>query len=680
MCLTSCQTYSNWIQESPTLDLANDCSRFVTGYFEIISASAPHIYHSALVSTPKTSVVRKLYESHLHPFVRVVHGALISWDSNTATKTRPSHVEVAVWSQCGRFIAIAQHRTAMVDVLDSAALQRLQTLELPQGISTFWRALVFSPGGLVLTCSSHNSSDSGQELFVVSWDLQTGGTVSVIRQQVPDINTMGTPSVTYSIDGKMVGVFVWCFSSSTIFVYDVVSGVHVNSHSLSDPFSNGGPISNGLWAHGESFRFATAGRKAITIWEVGFAPGTTPVEVETLSIPHKVRSAVPLHNDYDNLTERVRFLPGSYRLAIAHDGRVLVWDVRNSKSLLSRTDIKCHPMMTFSSDGRFFACSTIWYEMYLWKESPTGYVLHEILASSTGRPDLLLSPNGESIVAFGDRTIRLWCTESFTTPPSSTSTEAPRRTGDFILDFSPDAALAAVVRREDNAVKVFDLTSGTPQLTIDAGAKVYGIKVTGSAVAIAGDRKVITWVLPTGDRVQNARVSVEDSARTINFISPGKGIVVTASISADLHHVALVTHAFPKFRRLYIYSASTEEYLGHHITSGSTPWFTPDGRDVWCAAGSGEAEVWTITRQGPSPPHGAPDVVDIEHPPVGYPWGSSRGYKTTNDGWVLGPDGKRLLMLPPPWQSYALRRVWNGRFLALLHGALLEPAILELDL
>ena len=52
------------IQESPTLDLAEDCFRFVTGYFEIISASSPHIYHSALVAAPKDSIVRKLYESH----------------------------------------------------------------------------------------------------------------------------------------------------------------------------------------------------------------------------------------------------------------------------------------------------------------------------------------------------------------------------------------------------------------------------------------------------------------------------------------------------------------------------------------------------------------------------------------------------------------------------------------
>ena len=50
-----------------------------------------------------------------------------------------------------------------------------------------------------------------------------------------------------------------------------------------------------------------------------------------------------------------------------------------------------------------------------------------------------------------------------------------------------------------------------------------------------------------------------------------------------------------------------------------------------------------------------------------------------NDQWILSPDGKLLLMLPPPWQSSALQRVWKGQFLVLLHGRLSEPVILKLE-
>ncbi|KAF9644121.1 hypothetical protein BDM02DRAFT_3065261, partial [Thelephora ganbajun] len=46
---------------SPTRDLVVDCLRFVMGFFEIISTSCSHIYHSALPLSPRKSVVRGLY-------------------------------------------------------------------------------------------------------------------------------------------------------------------------------------------------------------------------------------------------------------------------------------------------------------------------------------------------------------------------------------------------------------------------------------------------------------------------------------------------------------------------------------------------------------------------------------------------------------------------------------------
>ena len=130
------------------LDLANDCFRFVTGCFKTISTSSPHIYHSALVMAPKNSIVRKLYESHAQPFARVVRGVPMSWDASTAATSRSSALRLAVWSPCNRFIAIiCAGDTAPVDVLDSATLQQLQTLESPQGMPTYFRALVFSQIG-----------------------------------------------------------------------------------------------------------------------------------------------------------------------------------------------------------------------------------------------------------------------------------------------------------------------------------------------------------------------------------------------------------------------------------------------------------------------------------------------------------------------------------------------------
>ena len=665
--------YSVRIQESPTLDLVNDCFRFVTGYFEIIDASSQHIYHSALVVAPETSIVRKLYGSYAHPFTRIVRGATMSWDKNTATTIRPSGISLAVWSPCDRFIAIVWSGWTRIDVLDSATLQRLQTHQPALTLATVHETIVFSPDSRILSISRYLD----QWLHVDSWDLQTGGIASAIKWEGQGLSVVGNPSIAYSTNGKMVGVLCRydddanTANTADIFIFDVATGTHIHSHSL----NSGIPLSNDIWAHGESLRFATVDAKSITIWEVGFSSGTTPTEVETLPSPDDFDPTVPPEGG--NRTARVRLLSASCRLALNFRDKVLVWDIRNSKCLLDFTDTRLYPKMTFSSDGRFFACSTTESETYLWKESPAGYILHEILASSGPRSNPLLSPNGESIAVSNSSTIRLWRTTSFTVPPSNTLTRAPQHTGNFLLDFSPDGTLV-VVSTGDSVVTVLNLMSGVPQLTIDTGMVVYYLRVIGNTVVVIGTQEVIAWDLPTGDCVPDATMSLEDSAWRTDLSGQQLDQVLTATISSDFRYIAFATSNYPDDfdHHLSIYSASTGECLGHGNTEGSTLWFFPNGCDVWCSSGR-EAEVWRVDDerkvlelQG---------TVDVEHPPEGYPWTSSRGYRVTDDRWILDPDGKRLLMLPAPWQSDELNRVWKGKLLTLLHGGLSEPIILDVE-
>jgi len=129
-------------------------------------------------------------------------------------------------------------------------------------------------------------------------------------------------------------------------------------------------------------------------------------------------------------------------------------------------------------------------------------------------------------------------------------------------------------------------------------------------------------------------------------------------------------------------NGSTEMRLGDKLSVGKlTPWFAPGGCDLWLAGDDGKGGVVRVGVDGGK--EGLQELghqVDIEDPPEGYPWASSRGYWVTNDWWILGPSGKRLLMLPPHWQSSAkVERVWNGQFLALVHGGLTKPVILELN-
>ncbi|KAF9643439.1 hypothetical protein BDM02DRAFT_3065228, partial [Thelephora ganbajun] len=101
------------------LELASDCFRFVTGFFQVIEESAPHIYHSALLLSPQKSMVRRLYERHANPLTRIVHGLPVSWDPAIVTmETGYSLGRIATWSPCGRFIAIS-NRGSRAEILDA---------------------------------------------------------------------------------------------------------------------------------------------------------------------------------------------------------------------------------------------------------------------------------------------------------------------------------------------------------------------------------------------------------------------------------------------------------------------------------------------------------------------------------------------------------------------------------
>jgi len=273
----------------------------------------------------------------------------------------------------------------------------------------------------------------------------------------------------------------------------------------------------------------------------------------------------------------------------------------------------------------------------------------------------------------------------FYCPPPSISDPELQFPGNFVLDFSPDGMLVAIARKWGNTVTVLDLKSGVPQFTIDTRTGVCGLRVIGNTVVVVGGGGAITWNLSAGDFVPDSRVGFDDSSRTIYLDRLFRG-TLRASISSDSRHIALTEHNYVRDdydddghkKFLCIYSASTGDNLGCGYTRGYMPWFSPDGHNIWCAKGGGEAEVWRVgDEQGVL--ECLEQTVDIEDPPEGYPWGSSRGYRVTDDWWILGPDRKRLLMLPPPWQSDAFYRVWKGRFLALLHDGLPESVILELD-
>ncbi|KAF9644380.1 YVTN repeat-like/Quino protein amine dehydrogenase [Thelephora ganbajun] len=698
---------AKWLEVSPTLDLVDDCFRFVMGFFEIISTSCLHIYHSALPLCPRKSIVRGLYEPHARLLARVVCGLPNSWESSIVATKFPSSIEIetAAWSPCGGFIAIPcwDSKLATIVILDGVTLEQITTLDSPLDKPPEAQQLAFSQNARLLTWCS------GDPKKIISWDLQTGGLVSAIslkqsRYIIDDL------SVTYSACGTMFAALFHGHPNFSISIYNVFLGAHVYSHSAK------GQSLEEIWTHGQCLRFATMDSGSITTWEVGFTSPHAPTRVESLPIP----------GDFDP-TRIFQFHPTLSRLAFVTEGSIVVWDVQDSKSLLESMDVNWDEIasMSFSSDGRFFAYGMEGLGIHLWKDSPTGYTLYRKLVSSTDIFDkILFSPNAESIVAMDGSSIRLWRTADSITSLSDVSTLAPRSNENgFILGFSPVEALAAIAQMEDETVTVLDLNSGIPRLTINTGIGVYGVGMAGSVIVVVGEGKIVTWNLPAGNRVLNSRANVNDSVLTTTFNCPPipTDELMVISVSPDLRRIAVIEQCEDDdddgsddeddgidddegdgsdddddggdgdedggdddeddyHDSIHLYDVPTGQHLASDRRGAmEMVFFSPDGREVWSDSDEGDLSGWKIIEDSESNITRLDYLESSIHPPGRSPWQSSRDYEVTDGGWVLSPSGKRLLLLPPRWRSHKWERMWSGRFLALLEGDLPEPVILELE-
>jgi len=634
--------------------------------------------------------------------MRIVQGVPMSWDP-VVTAVKFSHkAQHPVWSPCSRFIAIKVHdwSTSEIQILDAATLKRIRSLTPQQD---YTQSIIFSAESHSLAHLSSNLEAS------TGWDLQTGVPARITStpwgrkwhhpedsdcvkgmRGVPWGDTRRSLSITYSGCGTMFGILLEHYfkhynncdgddyddnnnnKAAVIITYNVLPRASViGSYRVEIP------VAHMIWTHGECIRFAVFRQGSITIWEVGFVSEHPATEVESMPTP----------DNFDPESSSFLFLPPLFRLAFILKNSIFVWDAQHSKPLLSCVDIERPREMAFSSDGSFFTCATDGFEIYLWKDSPTGYALHRKLMSSAAGSTPLLSPDGRSILAFSRLTLQLWRTSDSIIPLSTIPTRTLQSTKPFTLEFSLDEPSVVVARLLDNTATVFDLKTGVPQLTINTGMEIYGLRVGGSTVVVVGEGKIVTWNLPQSNHSLNATANVNDSIWSMVFncsLIRRSTPLPSTLISPDFNYLAMKGSAI-RMVALDIYDMTTgkcltREYFRKHLwdtrVNAHRLWFTPDGHEVWCLNES-NSEGWAIAKDSESGLLKMESLGAFRGQPKVCPWKSSRGYEIVSDGWILNSNGRRLFRLPPHWRSRKDNTMWSGRFLALLHSELPEAVILE---
>jgi hypothetical protein len=191
------QVFGEWVNVfedvDTLLDTAADCLCFVTEFFEVISQSGPHVYHSALLLAPQSSLVRKLYDQQIRcPAARVVTGIPASWDSCTAILGTTTEVRHAVWSPCGQFVAACFANG--VGIRDSTTLGKVSDLRPPSGLTKVTpESLAFSPNGRLLACTFHPVRESNLSVSLPHIPSHTYLCAQIEYIHIPLCHRLGHP-------------------------------------------------------------------------------------------------------------------------------------------------------------------------------------------------------------------------------------------------------------------------------------------------------------------------------------------------------------------------------------------------------------------------------------------------------------------------------------------------------
>ena len=581
------------------LDLARDCFHFVTKFFEAISASATHIYHSALQLSPRSSIVRRLYHSYTTPSPSVVVGQVDPWQPSIATPNKEFPFRSCAWSPRGQFIAAQTQE--VVEVRDPLTFELLSTLQPPNPAVHLTGPLAYSPDGRSLCCASNTT--------IVIWDIQTGGLTKEIEF---DAVLDGLSLLVWSSDERMIGAVLSDGYTWSVATCHVVSGIIMRGTLVSadKPY---------LWSHNKSFCVMTTSRDdedcTIQVFKVG----------ATLT---RVRSFVIFILAKRGPDFRVEsFSPVSSDTSISVTGKNEELLILNDQSQICLREQGAAGSHCFSSDGKLFAASLdrvirVWTrgrDRYsTWREFPDRSWSFDNLR-------LWFSPTSSSILGHFADVLQVWRFDGLRTSTIADSEQYA------ILSHHGSYIASA----HGNTVTVTNLISQTLPQFIDIDTRIAGLALAGNVLLVADLQDITAWRL--------TEVGVVEGISGNRRAGRGDTIWVLPSITSVLS---------PEFcfqGQVGFIRSGGFVICSYHIWTGKKAECTPE----LLQRSDGHWYSLEVTSRGQCrlPRHDMSQRDDLDNRPVPQ--------TTLREGWVKDPEGKHRLWLPIEWRTAVVRVEWS---------------------
>ncbi|KKO96923.1 hypothetical protein THAR02_10976 [Trichoderma harzianum] len=580
-----------------------DAERFIQSHGSIIERAPLQAYGSALVFSPTTSEVKAAQWKHRLPFIKMLAGVKIQWDSHRQTLDAGSRVNVVAFSPNGRVLA-----SALGDIVkfwDASTGSHQRTLE---GHTGEVRSIAFSYDGKIFASSSNDNTTR-------LWEVSTGSHKRTLEGHIGSVN-----SIAFSPDDTILAS---SSNDNTIRLWDIALGScrqTIEEHddeigARSVAFSPDGRI-----------LASVSGNGLVRLWDVAlgkYQPKGHPI----------------------NPAYRVIFSPDGNTLAVLGvDNSIQLWDTSSWRKLKT-LDIKVRPSssLSFSPNGKMLALIGPQESILLWDMetesiwdtlvghrdkitslafSPDGMTLasasydetiklwdirvgnrhstveeHNMWHHSEETIRIAFSPDGETLVSASRRGFQVWDTATWDCEPTISQKHEghPYRA---IAAFSPDGKTLALALKD--GIELWDTATWTCRL-MQKEAQPFDLSFglyfpTAATIAFSPDSKTLVtasrdeaiscwlWDATTGSTLWTFETDIE--IRSVAFSPDGKTLACAMRDRIDLWDAATGIHQ----QRL----SPEDHYQDLRLLA-----FSPDGKTLACASFV-RGDIWLWHKEGAS--------------------------------------------------------------------------------
>ncbi|TDL19736.1 hypothetical protein BD410DRAFT_403326 [Rickenella mellea] len=353
-----------------TVELLADCEHFTREFFTVLGISSRQISHSAVLFSPRQTLLKELYCNELLSPVKVIYtGDALQETWNSCLRVMDGHsdeVKCVAFSPDGMQI-VSGSTDCTLQLWDAVSGAHLNTLN---GHSDLVRSVAFSPDGMRLASGSYDKT-------LRLWDAVSGAHLITLNGHSDLVR-----SIAFSPDGIHLASGSY---DKTIRLWDAFNGAHINT----------------LNGHSDSVQC------------VAYSPDGT--RIVSGSLDDSIRLWDAVSGAYLNMlrghsaVQSIAFSPDGMRLASGSYTTVLLWDAVSGVCLniLNGHSDWVEPV-AFSTDGSRLASGSYDNTIRLWDAFSCAH-LSTLSGHSSPVESVAFSPDGSHLASGScDKTIRLW--------------------------------------------------------------------------------------------------------------------------------------------------------------------------------------------------------------------------------------------------------------------------------